>query len=115
MTDCKHLSVYWKLAPCNEDGWECLDCGAHLGFRPDLDDDALAVKVDSVLQALHDQEFVYVSNGTMGEYIVRGVVKEVRALEHLDQQSIIVSILRDPNMAGDRADFWRRRRAEAMA
>ena len=62
--DCLHIEVAYY--PCvNEDGWKCLDCNAELGFRPDLDREHLEEKVSSLLGDLHEQKFIYVSNGSM--------------------------------------------------
>jgi len=111
---CKHDTgeAYWRLAPCNEDGWYCV-CGEKLGFRPDLDRSHTDEKVNAILVQLHTANIVYVSNGDMGEHIVGNVCREIIDAGTYDQYSIIASIMREPNMMGSHAKFWKDRALEA--
>lgn len=66
MASCKHATPQWQLADCNEDGWQCSDCGARLGFRPDFDRDLVVDKVDAILFWMNEHDLLHVSNATEG-------------------------------------------------
>lgn len=102
----------WRPAT-NEDGWECGWCGAKLGFRPDLDDELLEIKVRCLLYDFEEADLVYVSNGTMGDAIVAGVEAAARKRHRFDQHTILRLILEDPNLSGH-ADYWAKERRRVL-
>ena len=110
---CKHENLNWRAASdkresLNEEGWECIDCDAVLGFRPDLDRSHAELKAYCIMQDFHESKLIYVSNGTMGELIAANVAAQCLAVEMFDQQTILKFILEDPNM-NSHGEFWRNR------
>lgn len=108
MADCEHGDLWWRLAGPNEEGWTCHDCGAELGFRPDLDRSHTELKVHGLVFAFHESELIYISNGTMGEVIAENVAVRCREKNIYDQLSILRLILDDPNMQPE-SPFWQNR------
>lgn len=106
---CDHEKGACWFPATNEDGWRCMDCGEALGFRPDLDEKLIDVKVSNLLMDLDEADLVHVSNGTMGQIISEGVARECRQEGLLDQGSILRKLIADPNF--DSAEFWQKRRA----
>lgn len=107
---CGSTEFRWVLASCNEDGWLCLECeakpGEPPGFCPQLDRQDTAGKVFDILNQLHDLNFTYVSNGSMGDGMVGRVVYTCRKSGVYDQESIVVRLLRAG--AGHHAAFWKK-------
>lgn len=100
----------WSLAPCNEDGWRCDNCGAKLGWRPDLDRSSLEEKVDAIQFWMHTHELIYVSNGTEGDIVSANVAHRCRELDRYDQYTIIREIMTEPNIGSEQhGDFWAER------
>jgi hypothetical protein len=90
----------------NEDGWFCSCCG-ELGFRPDLDRKLLYIKISGILQDLNQHKFVYVSNASQGEFIVRNVFEECKNKRRYDQYFILREILNEPNIdVKGHSSFW---------
>lgn len=112
MANCKHETPQWYLTDCNEDGWECAECGHAFGFRPDFDREHTRDKVEAVLFWLVEHKFLYVSNASEADGIAGDVAKQCRAADEYDQQTIvylIASIGRDRHAA-----FWRGEAKQAM-
>ena len=91
---CTPKSYHWHLAPTDEAGWHCSECGGLMpgeppGYSPQLDRIAIGSKVDSILQELHMQDFVYVSNSTDGDSTVHVVSEACKNLGAYDQITII--------------------------
>lgn len=72
----------------NEDGWICF-CGEILGFRPDLDKKLIWSKVMGIMQDLHENKFIYFSNGSEGEGICEYLVNRCEEEKRYDQYFII--------------------------
>jgi hypothetical protein len=113
MADCEHEDLTWRAATpkreaLNEAGWECLDCDADLGFRPDLDRSHTEIKTHCILMDFHESKLIYVSNGTMGEVIASNVAWRCRIENRYDQKSILRFILDDANM-NPGSTFWQNR------
>ena len=108
---CSHEAHLWALDTCTEAGWQCADCGAVLGYRPDLDRAQAFEKVRSILFWAHESRLVYVSNGTMGEVVAYNVAARCVTEGLFDSYSILRFILEDPNMASHAA-YWQGRAAE---
>lgn len=111
---CGHGSPQWNLASCNEDGWRCGDCEAKLGddgFAPALDREHTREKVGVVLLWLHEQDFMYVSNATGGDYTTARVAMRCHAEDTFDQQSIIRFLIEENKT---HAEFWRTQAKQAM-
>jgi hypothetical protein len=97
MTDCTHESFGYFPA-VNEEGWKCFNCGSLLpgepdGYRPDLDRSHTDAKVYGLLNDLHENKFIYVSNGAGGDILTNEVVKQCQRSGLYDQISIIQYIL----------------------
>lgn len=105
MADCKHEESYWA-ASVNEDGWVCISCG-RIGFRPDLDRAHTGQKVIDILTDLHvhDEELVYVPNGSTGDCIAEAVANRCHKEGRFTQHDILRFILDDPNVT--RGDYWK--------
>lgn len=108
---CQHQKhqMSWFLSGCNEKGWKC-ECGFEpgepAGFSPLHDHHLIEIKVMCILGRLHDEEFIYISNGTEGDFLV-GCVANKCAIEGIyDQQSIIRFILEEVADA-DHVRFWK--------
>ena len=108
--ECTHEHCYWYPA-INEEGWKCANCGTRPGeppgYSPRLDRNELFTKVSGLLNDLHNANLIYVSNGTMGEYLTAEVVRACREAGTFDQYSIIKAILDHPEMAPSHAEFWK--------
>lgn len=82
-------NYFWKRC-VNEDGWrDASDPNTSLGFRPDLDREHIEAKVNALMLDLHDQTFIYISNGTEGEIVANRVVRRCREKGRFDQISIL--------------------------
>lgn len=112
---CNGKEFRWRSSPCNEDGWECCSCnnkpGEPSGFCPQLDRELVAVKIHDLLLALSGHlggtEFIYVSNGSMGEVVVASVAAACRATSFYDQGYILTRILVALGEANG-SDYWQR-------
>jgi hypothetical protein len=108
---CDGLYWYSSKGACNEEGWECVDCGARPGEPPGYspaDDVAhLSVKVGSILHDLADANIISVSNATHGDGITAVVTRRVRASGNLDQYTIVKAILDE--LTPSHAAYWRER------
>lgn len=109
----------WRLAH-NEDGWWCERCSSNLGYRPDLDQAYIYEKVEAVLLWLHEREFVYVSNASMGESIRNVTIRALQAANRYDQISVIRALLdtgwrETPSYWSLRADAWLRARNRVLS
>ena len=93
----------------NEEAWQCLGCGAQLGFRPDLDREHTYMKVRCILTDFHESKLIYVSNGTIGGIVACTVAARCQETNRYDQQSILEFILSEPNMSATHATFWQNR------
>lgn len=107
---CKHESFTWRLKPCDETGWTCLDCNKPLpgeppGFRPDLDRSNTSDKVGGILMDLHMGEFIYMSNNTAGDGLTAAVVAECKRTGFYDQASILLFVLQID--AASDGPFWK--------
>jgi hypothetical protein len=112
---CAHASPQWTLVGCNEDGWKCGDCDASLGddgFSPQHDRSDTAEKVGAVLLFMHQFDFMYVSNNTMGDGMTADVVRRCHAENTFDQLSIIKWLI-DASSSTHTA-FWREQAKQAM-
>lgn len=110
---CKHKTVQWNLASCNEDGWLCTEeCGKKLGFRPDLDRKHTSEKVEAISLLLHINEFIYHSNATAGDIVASEVTKRCKKEDRYDQASIIQFILdlEQPS----HYEFWQKQAHEEL-
>lgn len=111
---CAHDNPQWNLASCNEDGWRCGDCEAKLGddgFAPVLDREQTREKVGVILLWLHEQDFMYVSNTTQGDWMTGRVVLRCHADNTFDQQSIIKFLIEQNDT---HARYWREQARQAM-
>ena len=110
--NCVH-EYTWRMRGCNEDGWECVYCKAKPGdngYSPRLDLDEIREKVSSILMSLHMADFLYISNGDMGNRLSAIVADACVKSRALDQQSIIREIFaRIPTDRIDPSKFWRER------
>jgi len=86
---CKHETPQWTLADCNEDGWQCSECAAKLGFRPDFDREHTLDKVETILFWLHEHDFIRVSNATEGDGMAASVARHCHETNTFDQQTIV--------------------------
>lgn len=112
-SQCDHIEGAYFYPCVNEDGWKCVDCGAKLGFRPDLDRLLTYIKVSGILSDLFRGKLIYVANGSAGEAIATNIVGQCRAENTYDQLSILRFIVIEPNVdAGGHAEFWQKK-AEA--
>lgn len=92
MSEPKEPIHYYASAP-NDDGWQQ---GKNiLGKRPDLDKEMIGEKVSSIMQSLHDNKLIYISNATQGEYILELVVYMCKSHKKYDQKQIIYYILEE--------------------
>lgn len=98
--------LYFYRNSINEDGWEC-QCGQKLGYRPDLDKEHLYMKVSGLLLDLHDNRFVYISNGSEGEGITDHVYQKCRNARRYDQAYILKSIIEAVGWRSH-SDYWRK-------
>ena len=103
---CDHKDSTYYYPAINEKGWKCVDCKEELGFRPDLDRSLIWKKVDGLLQDLHGHNFLYVSNGSMGEAITHNVVAECQKRDRYDQHTILALLICDPNISSNHAEYW---------
>lgn len=109
---CKHTTPQWNLADCNEDGWQCIDCGASLGFRPDFDREHTREKVGAILFWLCEHDLLYVSNASEADGVTAEVARLCRAADEYDQQTIVyllAAVGRERHAA-----FWRERAKQAQ-
>ncbi len=94
---CGSKEFWWNLDGCNECGWKCAGCdakpGEPPGFCPQCDREEIGGKVYTILMELHEAEFLYVSNGSMGEGMVGAVARRCRETGVYDQQSIMALLL----------------------
>lgn len=87
---CREVSFEHLYRPAvNEDGWECGHCGAHLGYRPDLDKALIENKVTGLLMDLCDAKFLHVSNGSEAEGVIGQVEAQCRSRGRYDQYTIL--------------------------
>src|SRR5215510_5627297 len=94
----KHKGLAGDLTKgTDEDGWWCYECGARLGFRPDLDRRHLETKVECICQDLHRLEVAYWSNSTDGEVAAMHVVAACRETGRYDQYSIVQFLMAERN------------------
>lgn len=104
--------VQFYPAP-NEDGWKEIG-GEELGYRPDLDREHIYTKVMGLQLDLHQQNFIYVSNGTQGEWITDWVTRRCEKLQRFDQYTILKLIFECPEVGVERhAEFWAQRARES--
>lgn len=110
-TQCPRDDLYWKLT-INENGWQCGFCGGPAGgeppgYRPDLDrdDEMLYRKIEGILAALHDAEFLYVSNGSEGDSICLDVAARCKKRGKFDQYTIIQQLF---TLRASHGDYWKR-------
>ncbi len=105
---CEHeMQMAHYFPAVNEDGWKCCcGCDTKLGYRPDLDNSLLDIKIGGLLNDLHERQFVYVSNGTMGDGITAQVQDRCRKLDRFDQYTILREILAQFDA---HAEFWQRK------
>lgn len=97
MNDCSHAEFGYFPA-VNEQGWKCFNCGSLLpgepdGYRPDLDRDRVKDKVYGLMNDLHENKFIYISNGTGGDILVEQVAAHCKRAGLYDQISIMQYIL----------------------
>lgn len=102
---CPDVSPYWQLAPTDEKGWHCSVCRAALGFRPDLDRSDLYAKVWAILDEVQEHQLDYVSNASLGEFIIHNVMESCQGEDAYDQGTILRLIATDPNLT-DGTKFW---------
>lgn len=109
--DHKCVEFRWALAT-NEDGWICTECGAKIadaepdGYSPLMDKSNILTKVEDILHHLHEEDFIYISNGSEGMVLSAMVVNRCYNENRYDQYSIIDFIydLERP----EHADYWRK-------
>ena len=97
---CRHPldSIFWynkygEKKAINEDGWWCIACGKNLGFRPDLDRKLIWGKVRAILHDLHEEGFIYISNGTEGDCITDCVAEYCEKTQQYDSYTILKQII----------------------
>lgn len=108
MKNCTH-EYHWFLSACNETGWKCVSCddkpGEPEGFSPQLDRSHTYHKVGGILNDLHDQEFVHVSNGTGGDQITELVAAKCHETGRFDQDSILLFLMQQMNHGNGK--YWK--------
>ena len=107
---CTHKDVGY-IPSTKEEGWQCLGCGAKLGFRPDLDRESLWFKITALMLTLQEHNLVYVSNSDIGEAITENVANRCKLLGLYDQYTIVQAIFNDPEF-GSHAAYWSHLAAE---
>lgn len=108
-TNCEHVEFGYFPA-VNEEGWKCFHCNSLMpgepdGYRPDLDRERIEDKVYGLMNDLHENKFIYISNGSGGDIIVGEVSAKCKASGLYDQISIIKYIL-EVGEEGH-ADYWK--------
>ena len=74
------------------------------GFSPELDRKRLYFKVYALLNTLHDSDLVYVSNGDMGESLIKAVSARCWNEKRFDQYSIALFLLE--LITDSHATYW---------
>lgn len=107
------------LPSMNEAGWRIsrpVTGDVVLGFRPDLDRRLLYRKVMGLLTELHIHDFLFVSNGDEGEYIVRDVMRRCMEVERYDQYTILLAFFTDENVGVEgHGAYWATAATQWMA
>ena len=114
--ECEHMFFYYPSAP-NENGWKCCRCeekGGDDGYSPELDRSHTYLKVGGILNDLHSHKFVYVSNGSEGDFVTSAVTDRCRAKDVYDQASIIHWLIEAIGL-NRHQEFWKKRSAEKLA
>ena len=76
------------------------------GYRPDLDRSDTGTKVGGILNDLHENKFIYISNGSMGDSLTAAVVTKCHETGLFDQYSIAQFIFQ--LLTPDHAEYWRK-------
>ena len=103
---CKHKNVKYEPS-CNEDGWLCLNCKAKLGFRPDLDRTQTHWKALAILNILHENGIIHVSNGSEGESFIYSMKRNCEKVNRYDQIFITTTLLKMSEINGE--EYWQRK------
>jgi len=99
MNNCNHPEdMIFYYPKVNNSGWRCGSCQYEFGEREDWDKERIWSKVHGLLLDIHDNNFIYISNGTMGDIITDNIVFTCKKAQKYTQDFILKQIFKDKNL-----------------